>query len=165
MNPNGGDWNVKAPYPLSWGTVLDRSVQCQSPGSLSPRIKETQGWTRYNASWQAFGVKGNPVSVKDGRSYLLQMMEGAVLVAHNAPFDLGFLAAELEIARLPLPDFYLIPRLVAHEAEQVSLRELGQLAYAFPFDLLPFVGDLRRSDRFELTRQGLDLEMVAPVET
>lgn len=52
----------------------------------------------------------------------------------------------------------------AHEAEQVMLRELGQLAYNFPFDLTPFVGDLRRSDRFEIARQGLDLEMVAPVE-
>ena len=31
---------IIAPYPLSWG---------QSPGSLRPRIKETQGWTRYNA--------------------------------------------------------------------------------------------------------------------
>jgi len=35
---------------------------------------------------------------------LLGTMAGAVLVAHNAPFDLGFLAAELEIARLPLPE-------------------------------------------------------------
>ncbi len=52
----------------------------------------------------------------------------------------------------------------AHQSEQVLLRELGQLAYTFPFDLLPFVNDLRRSDRFEITRQGLDLEMVAPVE-
>jgi len=32
---------------------------------------------------------------------LLKVMEGAVLLAHNAPFDLGFLAAELEIARRP----------------------------------------------------------------
>jgi DNA polymerase III epsilon subunit family exonuclease len=35
---------------------------------------------------------------------LLALMEGAVLVAHNAPFDLGFLAAELEIARLLPPE-------------------------------------------------------------
>ena len=35
---------------------------------------------------------------------LLKVIEGAVLVAHNAPFDLGFLAAELEIARLPVPE-------------------------------------------------------------
>jgi len=35
---------------------------------------------------------------------LLQVMDGTVWVAHNAPFDLGFLAAELEIARLPLPE-------------------------------------------------------------
>jgi DNA polymerase-3 subunit epsilon len=34
---------------------------------------------------------------------LLALLEGAVLVAHNAAFDLGFLAAELEIARLPPP--------------------------------------------------------------
>jgi DNA polymerase-3 subunit epsilon len=30
---------------------------------------------------------------------VLEIMEDAVLVAHNAPFDLGFLAAELEMAR------------------------------------------------------------------
>ncbi|MBU0490543.1 MAG: WYL domain-containing protein, partial [Chloroflexi bacterium] len=33
----------------------------------------------------------------------LQVTTDAVLVAHNAPFDLGFLAAEFEIARTPLP--------------------------------------------------------------
>ncbi len=35
---------------------------------------------------------------------LLSLMDGAVLVAHNAPFDLGFLAAELELARLLPPE-------------------------------------------------------------
>jgi hypothetical protein len=29
------------------------------------------------------------------------------------------------------------------------------------FDLLPFVNDVRLSERFEVARQGLDLEMVA----
>ena len=51
--------------------------------------------------------------------------------------------------------------LQANDAEQVSLRELGQLSYTFPFDLLPFVNDVRLSERFEVARQGLDLEMVA----
>lgn len=35
---------------------------------------------------------------------LLDTIQGAVLVAHNAPFDLSFLAAELEIAQRPIPD-------------------------------------------------------------
>jgi DNA polymerase-3 subunit epsilon len=35
---------------------------------------------------------------------VLALLEGAVLVAHNAPFDLGFLAAELDMARLPPPE-------------------------------------------------------------
>ena len=55
--------------------------------------------------------------------------------------------------------------LQANDAEQVSLRELGQLSYTFPFDLLPFVNDVRLSERFEVSRQGLDLEMVASVVT
>ena len=51
--------------------------------------------------------------------------------------------------------------LQANEADQIPLRELGQLSYTFPFDLLPFIGDIRRSKRFEVSRQGLDLEMVS----
>lgn len=51
--------------------------------------------------------------------------------------------------------------LQANDAEQVSLRELGQLSYTFPLDLLPFVNDVRLSERFEVAHQGLDLEMVA----
>ncbi|NBD35645.1 MAG: hypothetical protein GVY30_06560, partial [Chloroflexi bacterium] len=35
---------------------------------------------------------------------LLAVLKDAVLVAHNAPFDLGFLVAELEIARQPIPN-------------------------------------------------------------
>ena len=35
---------------------------------------------------------------------LLALMEDSVLVAHNAPFDLGFLAKELEIAMLAPPE-------------------------------------------------------------
>ena len=55
--------------------------------------------------------------------------------------------------------------LQANDAEQVPLRELGQLSCTFPFDLLPFVNDVRLSERFEVARQGLDLEMVASVVT
>lgn len=51
--------------------------------------------------------------------------------------------------------------LQANEADQIPLRELGQLSYTFLFDLLPFIGDVRRSERFEVSRQGLDLEMVS----
>jgi DNA polymerase-3 subunit epsilon len=42
---------------------------------------------------------------------LLSLMEDAVLVGHNAPFDLGFLAAELEIARLAPPEGQVVDTL------------------------------------------------------
>jgi hypothetical protein len=51
----------------------------------------------------------------------------------------------------------------ANESEQVPLRDMGRLPYNFPFELTAFVGELRRSKRFEISRQGLDLEMVAIV--
>ncbi|MGD9099897.1 MAG: hypothetical protein PVF45_05400 [Anaerolineae bacterium] len=56
--------------------------------------------------------------------------------------------------------WFLDCALRTNEAEQVLLRELEQLSYIFPFNLLSFISDVRRSGRFEVTRQGLDLEMV-----
>jgi len=49
----------------------------------------------------------------------------------------------------------------ANGAEQVPLRELERMPYTFPFELTSFLGDLRQSARFEVSRQGLDLDMVA----
>ena len=59
--------------------------------------------------------------------------------------------------------WFLDCALRANGYEQVPLRELAQLPYAFLFDLLRFVDDVRRCGRFEVSRQGLDLEMVAAV--
>jgi len=52
---------------------------------------------------------------------LLALLDGAVLVAHNAPFDLGFLAMELEIAHVPPP-----------EGEVVDTLTLARRVFRFP---------------------------------
>lgn len=61
---------------------------------------------------------------------LLQVLESAVLVAHNAPFDLGFLAAELEMARLPPPEVLAVDTLT-----------LVRRTYRFARNSLPAVAD------------------------
>jgi hypothetical protein len=48
----------------------------------------------------------------------------------------------------------------AHNSEQLLLREFVQLPYLFPLDLSSFINDVRLSERFEVTHQGLDMEMV-----
>jgi hypothetical protein len=45
---------------------------------------------------------------------------------------------------------------------QIPLIDLIQSPAAFPFDLTSHAATLRRSDRFQVSHQGLDLEMVAP---
>ncbi len=47
---------------------------------------------------------------------------------------------------------------------QLPLAELTRSPAAFPFDLADHAASVRRSDRFEISRQGLDLEMVATRE-
>jgi hypothetical protein len=48
------------------------------------------------------------------------------------------------------------------QSEQlIPLSELTQSPAIFPFDLTSHIATLRQSNRFEISRQGLDLEMVA----
>jgi DNA polymerase-3 subunit epsilon len=61
---------------------------------------------------------------------VLSLMESAVLVAHNAPFDLGFLAAELEIAQCLPP-----------EGPVVDTLTLARRCYSFPRNSLAAVAD------------------------
>jgi hypothetical protein len=44
---------------------------------------------------------------------------------------------------------------------ETPLTTLVQSPQLFPFDLTPYAGSLRQSDRFVINREGLDLEMVA----
>ena len=60
---------------------------------------------------------------------LLALMHDAVLVAHNAPFDLGFLAKELEIAQMPPP-----------EGTVVDTLALSRRAFSFGSNSLSAVG-------------------------
>jgi len=83
---------------------------------------------------------------------LLQVMAGAVLVAHNAPFDLGFLAAELEMARLPAPQSPVIDTLA-----------LARRAYAFPRNSLSAVAAALGVERPPTHRAMSDVRTTAAV--
>jgi len=61
----------------------------------------------------------------------LDLLCGSVFVAHNAPFDLGALAAELEICRLSFIDDFVIDTLA-----------LTRLCYSFPSSLQSVAGYL-----------------------
>ncbi len=59
---------------------------------------------------------------------VLEMLGDSVIVAHNAPFDLGFLASELNICRLPFIDNPVVDTL-----------SLARRWYSFPSNSLPIV--------------------------
>jgi len=69
---------------------------------------------------------------------LLALMEDAVLVAHNAPFDLGFLAKELQIARLPPPEGPVVDTLaLSRRIYTYSSHSLSAVAHALDAPVTP----------------------------
>lgn len=69
---------------------------------------------------------------------LLTLMEDAVLVAHNAPFDLGFLAKELQIARLPPPEGPVVDTLaLSRRIYNLSSHSLSAVAHALDVPVTP----------------------------
>ncbi|MBU0493604.1 MAG: WYL domain-containing protein [Chloroflexi bacterium] len=69
---------------------------------------------------------------------LLRVLEDAVLVAHNAPFDLGFLSAEFEIARVPLPKNLVVDTLaLTRRVYNLGRNSLSAVAVALGVDSQP----------------------------
>jgi DNA polymerase-3 subunit epsilon len=85
---------------------------------------------------------------------VLTLLQDAVLVAHNAPFDLGFLSAEMEMARCTVPDLPVVDTLaLARACYSFYSNSLGAIAQT-----LGLVGhaDLHRAMRdVRLTQQLL----------
>lgn len=66
---------------------------------------------------------------------VVDMLGDNVLVAHNAPFDLGFLASELEICRLPSLDNLVVDTLaLARRYYSFPSNSLQNLAYYLGID-------------------------------
>lgn len=64
---------------------------------------------------------------------LADFLEGAVFVAHNAPFDWRFVSAELERAAVPVPYARVLctVRLARHVVPEIPRRSLDALSYFF----------------------------------
>jgi DNA polymerase-3 subunit epsilon len=78
---------------------------------------------------------------------LLDTLDGAALVAHNAPFDLSFLASELDMAQFPPP-----------EGPVVDTLTLARRAYSFPRNNLEAVASALGVDRIPTHRAMSDVE-------
>lgn len=69
---------------------------------------------------------------------LLARLERAVLVAHNAPFDLSFLAAELDFAGLPPPEGPVVDTLtLVRRIHHFPSNSLGTVAAALEVPTVP----------------------------
>jgi DNA polymerase-3 subunit epsilon len=115
---------------LCAGTEVGRMEALVNPGrTISPGAYEVN-------HIEADMLIGAPI-FEQIAGELLDLMEGAVLVAHNAPFDLGFLAKELEIAQLPPPEGAVVDTLaLSRRAFNFASNSLSAVARALgvPFE-------------------------------
>jgi DNA polymerase III epsilon subunit family exonuclease len=99
---------------------------------------------------------------------LLALMEDAILVAHNAPFDLGFLATELQIAGLPPPEGPVIDTLtLSRRMYDLASHSLSAVVYALQVPVEPThraMSDVQAT-RHVLERMLWDLDHRWGVET
>jgi DNA polymerase III epsilon subunit family exonuclease len=73
----------------------------------------------------------------DIAAIILEMLGDSAIVAHNAPFDLGFLASELTISSLPLLDNLVVDTLaLARRCYSLPSNSLPNLAYYLGIDTL-----------------------------
>lgn len=73
-----------------------------------------------------------------------------------------FLLARKMTASIPDLQLWLLEALLAASvADEIEVQQLLRLPESFPFTLGVGVSDIRRHERFDLHRQGLDMDMVA----
>ena len=93
---------------------------------------------------------------------VLDMLGDSVIVAHNAPFDLGFLAGELEICRLPFIDNMVVDTLtLARRWYSFPSNSLQNVAYYLGIDTL---GQHRALADVVTTKEVLDYFLADLVE-
>lgn len=119
---------------LRGGKVLGEFAMLVNPrGPIPPGIEELTGIS----DWMVAAAP--PLTeVLPG---LLKFIEGHVFIAHNAPFDIGFLTAACEASGLPWPDFTVLDTVLLARAvlepEEVPDRRLSTLANFFQVPAIP----------------------------
>lgn len=96
--------------------------------SISPGAQRVNGITRKM-------VRGKP-EFADLAEEILEILQGTVLVAHNAPFDLGFLASEFHIAGRDLLEIPVVDTCkLARQCFYFTNNKLDTLARSLNFEL------------------------------
>lgn len=116
------------------GRILGEFASLVNPGApVPPGIAELTGITD-----QMLAPAPTVAAVLPA---LLSFARGCVLIAHNAPFDLGFLTAACEACGLAWPGFTVLDTATLARAllgrEEVPDRKLGTLAAFFRVQTVP----------------------------
>lgn len=131
---------------------------------VNPRRPISPGATAINGITNRM-VARSPVFGKIARE-VLEFLEGTTLVCHNAPFDLSFLAAELENCGIEMPNFPVIDTLkIARQYFDFPSNSLGNIAAYLEIDVKEkhrALADVYTTHKIfnyfwsELTRQGIN---------
>lgn len=102
------DTETSGAYPIGHDIVEFGAVkwhQGQEVGHLQFLFKPRELMTDF-----IIGIHGitnamveNAPSIQDKIVEIHEFLKGSIILAHHAPFDMGFLSVDFEVARLPLP--------------------------------------------------------------
>ncbi|HAH04926.1 MAG TPA: hypothetical protein DCM05_00135 [Elusimicrobia bacterium] len=127
------------------GKVLDSFASLVNPGGpIDPGAQHVHGITD--------AMVADSPSFKDVAAKVAEMLEGRVLVCHNAPFDLPFLEWEFRRAGRPLP-----------QVPVVCTLKLARRHFGFASNRLGSIAEAIGAEARGLHRAGADTEILRQV--
>lgn len=103
------DTETSGPYPLESEIVELGAVKWhkgQIVGQFQTLLKPSKPMTQENMNIHGISneMVANAPLMKDQINAFCDFIQDSILIAHHAPFDLGFMAIEIEKAGLPFPN-------------------------------------------------------------
>lgn len=126
--------NGSAASPCAVGMVRVRSGKQVASFEMLFQPPTPHNWFS-ESNIRVHGI--TPAKIADSPDYvealeqMLEFIEGDVLIAHNAPFDMGVLKASAEAIRVKLPEInYGCSLKIARKTYNLDSYRLNQVAYA-----------------------------------
>lgn len=146
---------------LHWGMTLVAYPFVRDIADIIGRLLTLQGEVSFQQIYRRLTEKwGQRSTVQRASARVVRSMVHWDVLQDTAAKGVYVASPSMETSSTEVQLWLLEALLLAEATPAVILQQLPQLPTAFPFDMNVSVAHIQRSERFDVQRQGLDLDLV-----